>query len=1143
MKISLAAIDSLRSAVQKVRQQRRKRLLLIQTSLSLLVICVLSILLVSLQMLLQFSVPIRTTLFCILLVAVICVLLWQNRQRSRFNTQEQQIAYFVEERLPQLEQRLLTSLEYSQQIPAGVSDQLVEQLWTDTHAKIDSHQIENISIPLGKMWPVFVLLPLLISMLLLLSQSHRFLAAAVQILPPWPQSVADATLPLQLIVEPGDAKMQRGKDVTLIARIENGLSGEVILNLQWDRLNWTRISMHAETDGTVFTYYLPAVDQPFVYYVETADLSSRRFTVDVFDLPQLVRLEVRYHYPPYTGMQSRREIDGGDIEAPEGTAVELLALFNKSLQEGSVAIQTTSAKQQEVMTIDGKTATVNFLVREDASYRIHVLDQEQLANENSGEFLIRVIPDAAPQIDLQKPGKDRKVMPLEEVVIAAQAKDDYGLTAFTLTYGAVGQEQQQVDFLATVESDSVRSSTGEHLLYLEDMDLLPGDFISYFLSATDNNGLAGPRHTISDIYFLEVIPTEAEFRRALGSAQSGGSRGATSSALVMIQKDIIAATWKLNNRKDEVTTEEFQRDADTIAQSQQQVLRRALMSLQRLTERQFFSDESYDRSVEFMGQAVIQMKAALDQLQAQQVTRALIPEQAALQAVMKAGASSRKREISANRSSRRGSAGRGREREELRELFEMEVGQLQNRYETPQQDSGENSSDDGALNALQELAKRQEKLNRAQRTFARRQEQMSEEQKRPRLEQLKRQQEALTRSTRQLAEQFSSTRDNENPEDPTADRRSSDLLEVAEQMQAAADSLAESEPGLAAAKSQKALDKLQRQADLIKSQQATSIDQLAENLKHKAEQISNKEAQVLADTEALMRQQNVVGGGDPANQLAIDNLLADKEELLLEIGEIERLLQAVIASHDDDRNDIKLDASAVKRFINSERIVDRIDTSKRLLQLQMLNVSFEIEKEIKSSIDGISSRLISLDQMAEPSDDIALQQAAVNARLLRRQIEELQKQTVSLADPSQTGAGRLDELRQSLARIRALSRSLAKPSQNWFAEARVIERQLNRNRIEQFLSRPDLLRQLLIPVIALEKKLAAHSQIGKLRQRLLVNADEEVPTKYEELVQQYYKSLSVSRMTASGTTASGTTASGTTKASTEVAGEQKTDPP
>jgi|TARA_B100000315_G_scaffold250891_1_gene284623 hypothetical protein len=1133
MSISSTAIDSLHSAVQKVRLQRRTRLMLAQTSVSLLVICGVALLFISLQMLLQFPPLVRSLLLVMLIAAAISMLVWQNWQMRRLFRQERHIAHFVEEQLPQLEQRLLTSLEYSQQNRAGTSAQLVEKLWSDTQATVERREIEEVSVPWSRMWPLLTLFPVLIGVALLLSLWDGFLTATEQVLLPWSQSATVAAEPPTLSVEPGDVRMQRGQEAMLMARYENGIAEEMTLNLQWDRLNWTKISMQPGADKTVFSYYMPAVNEPFAYYVETGDIVSRTFNFEVFDLPQLVRLEVQYEYPPYTGLEPRRELDAGDIEAPEGTKVGFSLLFNKPLRTGTLEITTASAELPLELAIDGKVATAGLEIKEDASYQIHVVDFEQLSNDNRGEFLIRSIPDVPPEIDLQEPGKDQKVMPLEEVVIAAEATDDYGLTDFRLSYGVVGKDQQQVDFLGQMESGASLSSAGDQLLYLEDLTVQPGDFVSYYLSATDNNGLAGPTESVSDIYFLEVVPTEAEFRSASGSGGAGGRGGSPSSALVMNQKDIIAATWKLKNRRNKVPVEEFERDANTIAKSQQQVQQRALMSLQRLTERQFFSDESYDQSVEFMGEAVRQMETALDQLRELLVTEALLPEQAALQAIMKAEASSRKREISSSRGGG-GSSGQSREREELRELFGMEVGQLQNRYETPQQESSGDSARDTSLDALKELARRQEKLNRAQRTFARRQEQMSEEQKRPRLEQLRKQQEELTRRTRELAQQLSEAQQSgqsgaqqgqqseaqqgQQSQSGGAAGRSSELQEIADQMQAAADKLSESEPGLAAAKSQKALDQLRRQAESIEALEATSVNQLARRLEQQAEQIKKREAQILSDTETMMRRQTVRSdSGDAASRQATEDLLAQKEELLREIAAIEKGLQSIIGQNDDDQNDIKLDASAARRFINSSRVVDRIDTSKRILRQEMLNVSFEIEKEIADSIDEISSRLIALNQSAQPDQEDALRQAAANVRRLRREIENLQAEVGSRSgQPQGNRATQRENIRQSLARSRVLSRELARPwagGQSWFADARSIDRQLSKDMVEQFLNQPDLLQQLLNPIIALEKKLAASSEIDKLRQRLLVTSNEEVPAEYEKLVQQYYKSLSESRTT------------------------------
>ena len=146
------------------------------------------------------------------------------------------------------------------------------------------------------------------------------------------------------------------------------------------------------------------------------------------------------------------------------------------------------------------------------------------------------------------------------------------LSKFTLNYSVVGADEVEVDFLP---EQNLREVSGDELIYLEDLDVEPGDFVSYFLTLADNNGLRGPSEVISDIYFLQVIPTDQEFRRSGGGgggqgAGGGQGDGADSSALVQIQKDIIAATWKLKNRQSKVSPEDFASDAEIISESQRE---------------------------------------------------------------------------------------------------------------------------------------------------------------------------------------------------------------------------------------------------------------------------------------------------------------------------------------------------------------------------------------------------------------------------------------------------------------------------------------------------------------------------------------------------------------------------------------------
>ena len=109
--------------------------------------------------------------------------------------------------------------------------------------------------------------------------------------------------------------------------------------------------------------------------------------------------------------------------------------------------------------ITGARATVT-----DEVYRIFATD---LAGwrVRPADYFIRAIEDAPPELSLRRPGRDREVMPLEEVVLEVDASDDYGLSEFTLNYSVVGSDEVEVDFLSEA---NVRSVSGSELIYLED---------------------------------------------------------------------------------------------------------------------------------------------------------------------------------------------------------------------------------------------------------------------------------------------------------------------------------------------------------------------------------------------------------------------------------------------------------------------------------------------------------------------------------------------------------------------------------------------------------------------------------------------------------------------------------------------------
>ncbi len=759
---------------------------------------------------------------------------------------------------------------------------------------------------------------------------------------------------------------------------------------------------------------------------------------------------------------------------------------------------------------------------QDGSYRVDAFDQEGRHVENVMEYLIRSTADLPPEIALNVPGRDLKVMALEEVSIAVSASDDFGLTKLALNYNVPGRLEHNVSFLDSEINDAPRAVDRKMVLYLEDLQVSPGDFIAYFLTAEDNNEVVGRAEVISDIYFLEVISTDEEFRR--GSQQGGGAgqfgQQQQPSALLENQKSIIAATWKLLNRLKKVPGESFSEDVRIVAESQQNIAQRTQMSLSRLNERFSFADESYDLAVTHLREAVEHMQAAAEKLFAGQLQEALGPEQAALQAILKANAQNRRTAI--QMAAQGGAGGTGsaamNEREDLRELFEMEMGRLENRYEMPSTAAASGHGDqEEALKRLRQLAQRQERLNRAQADADRRRDQLTEAQQRRQLEELRREQEELQREAEALTRRWS--------RQPGINRTQSSLRsleQAASQMQEAARNLAQRDPGTAAASGRQALQKLRDQHKRIERSQGTSTADLVRELGEKAEQLQAQEGEILAQMEDFQRLQ-------PENRQGLNRIISEKDKLQEMLQETEDIIRAAGAAGRQTQPELERQAQEALRSLKQEDIGRRIEASKTGLLAAELDNALAKEREIEQSIRRLSDRLHEFDQLAADTGVAQNQRAAAAAAALSRELEQLQQQVEALRSgrsqsarpggepensPGRSGSDQLADLnaaREGLARSRRYAEGLLAPwaqGESWAVDARSIQRQLSRAQIEDFITQPALWPPLLEPLRELTSALQAQTEMERLSDNAFSPAEQTPPSSYESQVETYYRSLS-----------------------------------
>ena len=101
--------------------------------------------------------------------------------------------------------------------------------------------------------------------------------------------------------------------------------------------------------------------------------------------------------------------------------------------------------------------------------------------------------------------------------------------------------------------------TASHTIYLEELGLKPGDFVSYYAKAADNDGVEGAKTTTSDIYFVQIRPFRKDYKPAQSMAGGGGGGGGGNQVgqLSQQQREIVAATFNIVRDRAKMSADKF----------------------------------------------------------------------------------------------------------------------------------------------------------------------------------------------------------------------------------------------------------------------------------------------------------------------------------------------------------------------------------------------------------------------------------------------------------------------------------------------------------------------------------------------------------------------------------------------------------
>ena len=203
------------------------------------------------------------------------------------------VALYLEEHEPTLDAALVSAVEHgdagtgrtpqSEPLAKAVVASAVSRLQAvDRGRRVERPELRRRSI---------ILASLVVGVIVVLLVGPAFLRhGARAVFAPW--RTADAAMPYNVQVVPGDTTIPRGGDLEVHARLGGFDAEEVTLVATRGTSEPERIAMPRGADSAQFTIRLFDLDQQTEYYVEAGPVRSPAFRISVADLPSVKRIDL-----------------------------------------------------------------------------------------------------------------------------------------------------------------------------------------------------------------------------------------------------------------------------------------------------------------------------------------------------------------------------------------------------------------------------------------------------------------------------------------------------------------------------------------------------------------------------------------------------------------------------------------------------------------------------------------------------------------------------------------------------------------------------------------------------------------------------------------------------------------------------------
>ncbi|TAK39768.1 MAG: DUF4175 domain-containing protein [Saprospiraceae bacterium] len=409
----------------------------------------------------------------------------------------EQAARIVGEHFSGVKDKLLNVLQLNSQADTAISRELILASINQKSEEIRPVPFRN-AIDLGqnRKYLRYTLPPLLLLIILLFAAPSLITDSTARLIKY--NKEFEKPAPFHFILEE-DLKVVQYGEFPLTVRVEGEvLPDEAFINVDNIQYRLTK------TGAGVFSYHFSNVQKNTEFNFFSSGITSRNYTLEVLKKPNITSFDVKLDFPGYTGRKDEELKSIGDLVVPAGTNINWVFSAENT---GDISLRFGNEQDLvQAKRFSDELFTFKKRALKDEAYRLFI-SNENLPNADSVSYSITVIPDLYPSINAEE---FRDSTNTKLLYFVGDASDDYGLLSLAFHYRIKRNGHEGTLQTIKLKKPEGKAIQYHHIFDLSELALKPGDEVTYYFEAFDNDGVNGSKSSRTTL-MVYSMPTLEEF--------------------------------------------------------------------------------------------------------------------------------------------------------------------------------------------------------------------------------------------------------------------------------------------------------------------------------------------------------------------------------------------------------------------------------------------------------------------------------------------------------------------------------------------------------------------------------------------------------------------------------------------------------